>query len=131
MSEINVTPFVDVTLVLLIIFMVAAPLLATGVPLDLPQVSGKALPSTKRDPLSVSIRKNGEVFIGDAKIELDDLADKLKAIATARGQLGDDPVFVRGDRSVDYGTIMGVMTRLSLAGFTKLSLVTEAESKNK
>ena len=129
-AEINVTPFVDVMLVLLIIFMVSAPLLTVGVPIELPKTSkGEQLPTTKSEPLSVTVKKSGEVFLGETPIELDELEAKLKAIAEARKQGFDDPVFVRGDAATDYGTVMKIMARLSAAGFKKVALVTEQDRK--
>jgi biopolymer transport protein TolR len=123
MHEINVTPMVDVMLVLLIIFMVAAPLLTVGVPLELPQAKGKQLESNK-EPLTVSVAANGDVFIGETKIALDEMADKLKAIAKNGA---DEQIFVRGDKGINYGTVMKVMGRISAGGFKKVSLVTEVE----
>jgi biopolymer transport protein TolR len=125
MSEINVTPMVDVMLVLLIIFMVSAPLLTVGVPIDLPQSQAKSLDNDK-EPLTVSVNNKGEIFLQNAEIKPDDLVLKLQAIAQARGG-NDARIFVRGDRKVDYGTMMQVMGRLSGAGFTKVALVTEFE----
>jgi biopolymer transport protein TolR len=125
MSEINVTPMVDVMLVLLIIFMVSAPLLTVGVPLDLPQTQAKSL-DQDREPLTVSVRLNGDVFLQDAEIKVDDLVPKLQAITQARGG-ADERIYVRGDRKVDYGTVMRVMGRLSAAGFRRVALVTEIE----
>lgn len=128
MSEINVTPFVDVMLVLLIIFMVAAPLLQVGVPIELPQSKGPQLESnSNKEPLAISIQSGGEVFIGETQVALDELADKLKAISN-NGY--DEPIYVRGDRGVTYGIIMRVMGRISAGGFKKVSLVTEAEEGN-
>ena len=123
MAEINVTPFVDVMLVLLIIFMVAAPLLTVGVPIELPQAKGKQLESNK-EPLAISIRANGEVYIGEAKVELNEIAPKLKAIAK-NGY--DEQIFVRGDKGIAYGMVIRVMGRISAGGFKKVSLVTEVE----
>jgi biopolymer transport protein TolR len=123
MSEINVTPMVDVMLVLLIIFMVAAPLLTVGVPIELPQATGKQLESNK-EPLTVSVQANGDVFIGETKVALGEMAEKLKAIAK-NGV--DEQIFVRGDKGIDYGTVMRVMGRISAGGFKKVSLVTEVE----
>jgi biopolymer transport protein TolR len=125
MSEINVTPMVDVMLVLLIIFMVAAPLLTVGVPIELPQAKGKQL-EAKNEPLAISIKANGDVFIGEALIPLPELVDKLKAISGNR-KGDEEPVFVRGDKGVSYGTVMKVMGRISAGGFKKVSLVTEVE----
>ena len=121
MAEINVTPFVDVMLVLLIIFMVAAPLLQVGVPLELPQ--GKQLQSNK-EPLAVSVRGQGDVYIGETKVELDEIKPKLEAIA-ANGF--DETIFVRADKGVAYGIVARVMGRISAGGFKKISLVTDLE----
>ena len=125
MSEINVTPMVDVMLVLLIIFMVSAPLLTVGVPLDLPQTQAKSLDQDK-NPLTLSVNLNGQVFLNDTEIKLDELVPKLKAITDARAGL-DERIFVRGDKKVDYGTVMRVMGRLSAAGFRHVALVTEVD----
>ena len=125
MSEINVTPMVDVMLVLLIIFMVAAPLLTVGVPIELPQSKGKQL-EAKQEPLVVSIKANGEAYVGETMVPLAELTAKLKAIATAR-KGDDEPIFIRGDKGTNYGAIMKVMGRISASGFRKVSLVTEVE----
>jgi biopolymer transport protein TolR len=125
MAEINVTPMVDVMLVLLIIFMVSAPLLTVGVPLDLPQTQAKSLDQDK-NPLTLSVNLKGQVFLNDTEIGVDDLVSKLKAITEARGGL-DERIFVRGDKKVDYGTVMKVMGRLSAAGFRRVALVTEVD----
>ncbi len=125
MAEINVTPMVDVMLVLLIIFMVSAPLLTVGVPLDLPQTSAKSLDQDK-EPLTLSVQFSGKVFLNNTEIKVDELVPKLKAITEARGGL-DERIFVRGDTKVDYGTVMRVMGRLSAAGFKRVALVTEVE----
>jgi biopolymer transport protein TolR len=125
MSEINVTPMVDVMLVLLIIFMVSAPLLTVGVPLDLPQTQAKAL-DQDREPLTVSVKLNGDVFLQNAEIKVDELVPKLQRITQERGG-ADERIYVRGDRKVDYGTVMRVMGRLSAAGFRRVALVTEVE----
>src|ERR1700737_3284622 len=125
MAEINVTPMVDVMLVLLIIFMVSAPLLTVGVPLDLPQTQAKSLDQDK-NPLTLSVNLKGQVFLNDTEIGLDDLVPKLKAITEAHGGL-DERIFVRGDKKVDYGTGMKGMGRLSAAGFRRGGLVTEVD----
>ena len=125
MSEINVTPMVDVMLVLLIIFMVSAPLLTVGVPLDLPQTQAKSLDNDK-EPLTVSVNTKGEVFLQNSEIKVDELVAKLQAITQARGG-NDERIYVRGDKKVDYGTVMRVMGRLSAAGFRRVALVTEVE----
>jgi len=123
MSDINVTPMVDVMLVLLIIFMVAAPLLQVGVPIELPQAKGKQLQSSQ-EPLAISVKADGSVYIGETQVELDEIAPKLKAIAN-NGY--DEQIFVRGDKGVTYGVVMRVMSRISAGGFRKVSLVTEVE----
>jgi biopolymer transport protein TolR len=125
MAEINVTPMVDVMLVLLIIFMVSAPLLTVGVPLDLPQTQAKSLDNDK-EPLTVSVNTKGEVFLQNTAIKVDELVPKLQAITQARGG-NDERIYVRGDKKVDYGTVMRVMGRLSAAGFRRVALVTEVE----
>ena len=126
MSDINVTPFVDVMLVLLIVFMVSAPLLTVGVPIDLPQSQAKALEQNNQ-PLTISVNVDGQVFLQDEEIKLDDLVPKLKAIIQARGGKPDDLIYVRGDKKADYGTMMRVMGRISAAGFQRIALVTEVE----
>jgi biopolymer transport protein TolR len=125
MSEINVTPMVDVMLVLLIIFMVSAPLLTVGVPIDLPQTQAKSLDQDK-EPLTISVNEKGQVYLQNAEIDVDNLIAKLKAVAEARGGT-DARIYVRGDKRVDYGTMMKVMGRLSAAGFHRVALVTEFE----
>ena len=125
MAEINVTPMVDVMLVLLIIFMVSAPLLTVGVPIDLPQTQAKSLDQDK-EPLTVSVNTKGEVYLQNSEIKIDELVPKLQAITQARGG-NDERIYVRGDRKVDYGTVMRVMGRLSAAGYRRVALVTEVE----
>jgi biopolymer transport protein TolR len=125
MSEINVTPMVDVMLVLLIIFMVSAPLLTVGVPIDLPQSQAKNLDQDK-EPLTVSVNDKGQIFLQNSEIAVDDLVPKMQAVAGARGGT-EARVYVRGDKKVDYGTMMKVMGRLSSAGFHRVALVTEFE----
>jgi biopolymer transport protein TolR len=130
MSEINVTPFVDVMLVLLIVFMVSAPLLTVGVPIDLPQSQAKALPQDN-EPLTVSVSVDGKLFLQDQPIAIADLITKLKAIIDARHGNPDETIYVRGDRKVDYGTMMRVMGRISGAGYHKVALVTNVEQDGK
>jgi biopolymer transport protein TolR len=125
MAEINVTPMVDVMLVLLIIFMVAAPMLTVGVPLDLPQTQAKSLEQDKT-PLQLSVDVKGRVFINDTEVPIPELVAKLKAITDARGGL-DERIFMRADKKADYGTVARVMGQLSGAGFKRLALVTEVE----
>ncbi len=126
MSEINVTPFVDVMLVLLIIFMVAAPLLTVGVPIDLPETQAKALNSDTQ-PITVSVDSEGKVFLQETEIPLDEVVAKLEAIATTGY---DERIYVRGDTNADYGTVMKVMARISAAGFKNLGLVTLQEQES-
>ena len=123
MSEINVTPFVDVMLVLLIIFMVAAPLLTVGVPIDLPKTEAKALNSDTQ-PITVSISKGGTVYLQETEIPIEEVVPKLQAIAQAGY---NERIYVRGDKTADYGTVMNVMSRISYAGYKNLGLVTEQE----
>lgn len=123
MAEINVTPFVDVMLVLLIIFMVAAPLLSVGVPVELPQTKAKELPA-QQDPLTISIDKEGRIFMQEAQVQLEEIAPKLIAI-TKSGF--DEDIYVRGDDKATYGVIAKVMGTISSAGFRKISFVMEAE----
>jgi biopolymer transport protein TolR len=122
-SEINVTPMVDVMLVLLIIFMVAAPLLTVGVPIDLPQTQAKALNSDTQ-PITVSISKGGMVYLQETEIPIEEVVPKLQAIAQAGY---NERIYVRGDKTADYGTVMNVMARISYAGYKNLGLVTEQE----
>jgi biopolymer transport protein TolR len=124
MAEINVTPFVDVMLVLLIIFMVAAPLLTVGVPIDLPETQAKAM-AGDTEPITVSIDPDGKIFLQDEEIDAERLVATLQAIA----QNGvDERIYVRGDRDADYGTIMRVMGRLNAAGYRRIGLVTLEET---
>jgi biopolymer transport protein TolR len=128
MSDINVTPMVDVMLVLLIVFMVSAPLLTVGVPVDLPQTQAKSL-DKGQEPLVVSLTNKGEVFLqsADTPTPIDDLVGKLTAITDARGSGLEERIYVRADRAADWGAVMKVMGRLSAAGFKKVALVTEVE----
>jgi biopolymer transport protein TolR len=126
MSEINVTPFVDVMLVLLIVFMVSAPLLTVGVPIDLPQSQAKTL-EQNNEPLAISINQQGQIFLQKDEIKLDDLLPKLKAIIDARGGTSNDLIYIRGDKTVAYGTMMRVMGRISGAGYHRVALVTDIE----
>jgi biopolymer transport protein TolR len=126
MSEINVTPFVDVMLVLLIVFMVSAPLLTVGVPIDLPQSQAKAL-EQNNEPLTISVNNQSQIFLQKNEIKLDDLLPKLKAIIDARGGTSNDLIYIRGDRTVAYGMMMRVMGRISGAGYHRIALVTEVE----
>lgn len=121
MSDINVTPMVDVMLVLLVIFMVTAPLLTVGVQVDLPKTSAGPL-SGDDEPLTVSIKANNEIYLQETQIELDALVPRLDAITKAKK---DQRIFVRGDRSIPYGRVMEVMGVINAAGFNKVALVAE------
>ena len=121
LSEINVTPLVDVMLVLLIIFMVTAPLLTVGVPVDLPQTAAAQL-TQREEPLVVSVNAQGRVFLQEREIELATLPDKLREITRNKP---DTTIYVRGDKKIEYGSVMSVMGALSSAGFSKVSLVAE------
>ena len=123
MSEINVTPFVDVMLVLLIIFMVAAPLLTVGVEIELPKTNAKALPTEKEQPLTLSLTKDKELYLQDKNIEFSELIPKLKEIAKQRD---DKRIFIRADGENNYSTIMEIMGALNSSNFSNISLVTES-----
>ena len=124
MSEINVTPFVDVMLVLLIVFMVTAPLLTAGVPIDLPQAAVQPL-AVEKEPIMVSIDPDGKIFIGEEEVAMDQLVPRLTAIAT---QGFEERIYVRGDKTASYGTIMTVMGTINNAGFKRIGLVALQEA---
>jgi biopolymer transport protein TolR len=123
MSEINMTPMVDVMLVLLIIFMVSAPLLTVGVPIDLPQTSANPL-NEEKEPLTITVNTQGEVFLQETQIQIEEIAPRLIAITNSGYE---ERIYVRGDRNVNYGQVMKVMGTLSSAGFRRVALVTEIE----
>lgn len=123
MSEINVTPFVDVMLVLLIVFMVTAPMLTVGVPVNLPNSDADSLPDDK-EPLTLSINSKGEIFIQDSKVGYSELIPKLLAISKNRT---DTRIYVRGDRNINYGRVMEIMGKLSGSGFSKVALISETK----
>jgi len=123
MSEINVTPFVDVMLVLLIVFMVTAPLLSAGVPVDLPEAAANPL-ALEKEPITVTIDVNGKVFLKEDEILMEELVPRLTEVAGGRF---DERIYVRGDKTASYGTIMTVMGAISGAGFTHIGLVALAE----
>lgn len=124
MAEINVTPMVDVMLVLLIIFMVAAPLLTAGVSLDLPKAKARAISQQDNAPLEVSLDAKGNIFIGDTKVNEDQLAAKLRAIS-GETPVAEKRIYVRADQKIGYGRVMSVMAAINVAGFTKIALVTD------
>ena len=120
-SEINVTPFVDVMLVLLIIFMVTAPLLTVGVQVDLPETSADTLPE-ENEPLTLTINSKGEIFIQETKIEFEKIIPKILAVSKNRT---DTRIYVRGDKAINYGRVLEIMGVLSGSGFTKVALISE------
>mgnify|MGYP003850556523 FL=1 len=122
MSEINITPFVDVMLVLLIIFMVAAPLLTVGVPVELPKTAASALPAEQEEPLTVTITADGVVQILTTETPREELIPKLRAVAAERE---GDRVFLRADGAVPYSTVMEIMGALNAGGFSNIGLVTD------
>ena len=121
MSEINVTPFVDVMLVLLIVFMVTAPLLTVGIKVDLPKVKATALTDIK-DPIEITINLEGDIYIGESKVEVENLIPRLNAITE---QNTEARIYVRGDRVVAYGRIMEIMALINSAGYVKVALITQ------
>jgi len=128
MAEINVTPFVDVMLVLLIIFMVTAPLLTTGVPVELPNSEARASADTEDvEPLIVSVRPDGSVYLQETETTLDEIGRTLTAIAKG-GK--DRVIYVRGDSRANYGTLMRVMGKINAAGFQRIALVTGLDASN-
>jgi len=122
MAEINVTPFVDVMLVLLIIFMVAAPLMTVGVPLELPETEAEALPTPKEEPLTVNLDASGAIYIQDTAVAPEELIPRLSAMRDTR-ETGK--IYLRADRVLDYGRVMQVMGALNRAGFRDIGLVTD------
>jgi biopolymer transport protein TolR len=128
MRDMNVTPMIDVMLVLLVIFMITAPLLTVGVKVDLPSSNAPAIGGDET-PIVVHINKEGKVFIGEVEVDAETLPDKLKAITSENA--AEAKIFVRGDKSLPYGTIMEIMGRVSSSGFKKVVLVTELPSKQR
>jgi biopolymer transport protein TolR len=125
MSEINVTPFVDVVLVLLIIFMVAAPLMTVGVPVDLPRTNATPLPQ-EQEPLTISVDSQGRIFLQETEVAIDTLVPQLQAIMAGQPQgQPERRIFVRGDRAISYGRVMEVMGTVSAAGFSRVALLAE------
>ncbi len=126
MAEINVTPFVDVMLVLLIVFMVAAPLLTSGVPIDLPDSGAKALSEEDNKPLEVSIEKNGKLYVGDTEVQ------EARLIALLGSLTNNDPdrrIYIRADQTLDYGQVMGILGAINGAGFRKVALISNTSTK--
>ena len=125
MSEINVTPFVDVMLVLLIVFMVTAPLLTVGISVDLPKVKATAL-TDQKDPLEITIKLDGKVYIGESEVKVENLIPRLEAITE---QNYESRIYVRGDRVIAYGRVMEIISSINSAGYSKVALVTENPSR--
>tara|TARA_Y100000768_G_scaffold376095_1_gene347741 strand:+ start:271 stop:693 length:423 start_codon:yes stop_codon:yes gene_type:complete len=121
MSEINVTPFVDVMLVLLIVFMVTAPLLTVGIPVDLPKVKASAL-TDQKDPIEITVNLEGEVYIGESQVEVDNLIPRINAITE---QNTNARIYLRADRVVAYGRVMEIMSIINSAGYVKVALITQ------
>ena len=126
MSEINVTPFVDVMLVLLIVFMVTAPLLTVGIPVDLPKVKASAL-TDQKDPLEITVKIGGEIYLGESEVDVENLIPRLNAITELNKETR---IYVRGDRVVAYGRIMEIMSLVNSAGYIKVALVTQNPKDN-
>ena len=125
MSEINVTPFVDVMLVLLIVFMVTAPLLTVGIPVDLPKVKADAL-TDQKDPIEITIKLEGKIYIGESLVEVENLVPRLNSITD---QNTEARIYLRGDRVVAYGRVMAIMSKINSAGYTKVALVAQNPSE--
>lgn len=123
MAEINVTPFVDVMLVLLIVFMVAAPLLTAGVPIDLPNSDAKPIQEEDTKPIEISIDKSGKIFIGESEVEKKRLIPLLSAMTEGQA---DRRIYIRGDEAIDYGVVMNIIGGINGAGFNKVALITES-----
>ena len=121
MSEINVTPFVDVMLVLLIVFMVTAPLLTVGIPVDLPKIKANAL-TDQKDPIEITVKLDGSLYLGESKVEVENLVPRLNAITD---QNTNARIYVRGDRVVAYGRVMGIMSIINTACYVKVALVAQ------
>lgn len=126
MSEINVTPFVDVMLVLLIVFMVTAPLLTVGIPVDLPKVKASAL-TDQKDPLEITVKIGGEIYLGESEVDVENLIPRLNAITELNKEAR---IYLRGDRVVAYGRIMEIMSLVNSAGYIKVALVTQNPKDN-
>jgi biopolymer transport protein TolR len=128
MAEINMTPFIDVMLVLLIIFMVAAPLLATGVPIDLPQTAAKPI-NVDQKPITIAVDAQGRVFLNDDEIQPQDLASRLSTLAGGPAA-AEQRIYVRGAKEVNYGRVAEVMSLITAAGFKKVALITEPDQRS-
>ena len=123
-SDINVTPLVDVMLVLLIVFMVTAPLLTVGVPIELPKTTAKQM-TDDNEPLTITIDKDSKIYIQEMEIDFDDLTEKLEAIGQSNF---DQKIYINGDKDISYEVLMRVMAKISSSGYTSIGLVTDIES---
>ncbi len=128
LSEINVTPLVDVMLVLLIIFMVAAPLMTVGVPVDLPKTQASAL-NQENEPITITVNPEGKIFLQETEVQIDGLVPQLRAIASAQQAGQERRIFVRGDRAISYGRVMEVMGTVSAGGFSRVALLAEQPAR--
>ena len=128
MAEINVTPLVDVMLVLLIIFMVAAPLMTVGVPVDLPKTQASAL-NQENEPITITVNPEGKIFLQETEVQIEGLVPQLQAIAGAQQAGQERRIFVRGDRATSYGRVMEVMGTVSAGGFTRVALLAEQPTR--
>lgn len=122
MAEINVTPFVDVMLVLLIVFMVAAPLLTSGVAVDLPQSEAKSIPDEDNKPIEITLAKDGKLYIGDSEMNPEKLRFQLEAMTEGQS---DRRIYIRADQSLEYGRVMKIIGSINAAGFSKVALISE------
>lgn len=129
LSDINVTPFVDVMLVLLVIFMIAAPLMTAGVPVNLPKANARAISQQDNKPIEISLDKKNQIYLGEGKVTLEQLNAKLQAIAIEGA--AEQRIYIRADDGLDYGRVMAVMAVVNNAGFTKIALVTDPASAKK
>ncbi len=127
MAEINVTPFVDVMLVLLIVFMVAAPMLATGVQVDLPDSKAKAITDEDSKPIEITLAKDGKIYIGDTEFKENRIISQLKAMSA--GNRDERRIYIRGDKSLEYGRVMRIIGAINGAGFTKVALISEQKTR--
>ena len=128
MAEINVTPLVDVMLVLLIIFMVAAPLMTVGVPVDLPKTQASAL-NQENEPITITVNPEGKIFLQETEVQIEGLVPQLRAIASAQQAGQERRIFVRGDRAISYGRVMEVMGTVSAGGFSRVALLAEQPAR--
>lgn len=127
MAEINVTPFVDVMLVLLIVFMVAAPLLTSGVAVDLPSSEANAIPESDNKPIEITLAKDGKIYIGDTEIKEERLRFQLEAMMTAGNASDERRIYIRADQGLEYGRVMKMIGSINAAGFSKVALISENE----